>query len=78
MEVIIGEVGGICGLKGGLNWLDLVHSHVNLESQKLILVGSVIWESFYLSRFTCSKAGLAVLGFCLTGLHSNASLSALR
>lgn len=40
MEVIIGETGGIHALKEGLNWIDLVHSrHVNLESQKLILVG---------------------------------------
>lgn len=48
MEVIIGEVGGIHALKG-LNWVDLIHSHVNLESQKLILVGGEIKESFYLS-----------------------------
>lgn len=34
MEVIIGEVGGIHALKEGPNWVDLVHSHVHLESQK--------------------------------------------
>lgn len=34
MEVIIGEVGGIHDLKGGLKWVDLIHSCVNLESQK--------------------------------------------
>lgn len=34
MEVIIGEVGGIHALKEGLNWVDLIHSCVNLESQK--------------------------------------------
>lgn len=42
MEVITGEMVGIRALKEGLNWIDLVHSHVNLESQKLILVGDEI------------------------------------
>lgn len=39
MEVIIGAMVGVHALKEGLNWIDLVHSHVNLETQKLILVG---------------------------------------